>query len=142
MGENESKLTIPNSVLMRAPAALLKTSLMAVLDNPLPVLVRLDLAPRIRAVVERAEELERTCLELLQRYGAVEVRPGMWRLDESAPGFEEYRTEFQKMSGAVSSFEGGPVPCPARVTFMGRSIDIVVDGAGEAVLSHLIEWQR
>jgi hypothetical protein len=138
----KEKLKICNAVLLGIPERMLAAGLGGFLQQPLPVLARLDLKMAADAILAHANHLSEAKLELLKKHGATE-KNGFYSLKPDAPSFPEFSKEYELLGNRQFSLPlTEKVELPARLTYLGQQTDLCMDGVAAAVLGDIIDVKK
>jgi len=138
----KERLKIRNDVLLNIPEQRLAIGLGGFLQQPLPVLARLDLKMTADAIMAHARTLNEARLELLKKHGAVE-KDGFYSLKDDAPSYPEFDKEYSLLGARQFSLPlTEKVVLPASLTYLGQQTDLYMDGVAAAVLGDIIDVKR
>ena len=138
----KERLKIRNAVLLNIPEQLVAAGLSGFLQQPLPVLARLDLKMAADAILAHTHTLNDAKLELLKKHGAVE-KNDYYSLKPDAPGYPEFDKEYSLLGARQFSLPlTEKVVLPASLTYLGQQTDLCMDGVAAAVLGDIIDVKR
>jgi hypothetical protein len=138
----KAKLTLTYGTVLSVPPPSLAAGLGGFLSQPLPVLARLDLKVVCDAILKRSETLNEAKIELMKKHGASE-KNGTLSIKYADPNYPAYEAEYQLLCNRTFELPlTDRVKLPAHLSYLGREVDLVMDGVAAAMLSDIIEVKR